>query len=177
MLTKDFLESLEEIVYDMTFEDGMVDDYCEKLSELDFDKTYKLIRKGNIVIIREFPLRDTLLPRTIAGVRLDKLNSYYVKFDGKMNQAHKYAERLLRLIEEYAKTPLDEREAEKRYYVKVADGSFGYLNYRDGDYGVFEKDNELKKTKFTRSEIAKYLGNDDDKLLDMYIERFCEEVE
>lgn len=165
MKTDSFLRCLESTVDEMN-EFG-----------LENGKSYRLRVGESYVAIEEHPVGREHVIRQAAWVSLVLFDRYSVTITNAMNESRMYVAELVDLIDEYAKTPLKKREAEKYYYVKVADGSFGYLNYRDGDYGVFEKDNELKKTKFTRSEIAKYLGTGDDKLLDMYIERFCEEVE
>lgn len=76
---------------------------------------------------------------------------------------HAYYE-LTKLIIEYAETPLAEREDDKKYYVKVFNNDFGYLNVnyvigraiasdREQDFGY--------QTQFTKSEIKQLKQRDD----------------
>lgn len=133
MKTDSFLRCLESVVNEMNewgTENG---------------KSYSVAVCSSSVVINQSPIGQKRTFRQVAYVSLNTFDSYEVTITNDMNESRMYAAELMDLIDEYAKTPLKRREAEKYYYVKVADGSFGYLNYRDGDYGVFEKDNELKK--------------------------------
>ena len=75
-----------------------------------------------------------------------------------------FSDDLYMILAELAVTPLDEREEEKKYYVKIFDNEFGYLNIdiSTGDItadGVCETD--TVKTKFTTKAIEQLKQRDD----------------
>ncbi|MGM9908019.1 hypothetical protein [Limosilactobacillus sp.] len=73
-------------------------------------------------------------------------------------------EGLSNLISEYLATPVDERQEEKKYTVRVAPGKFGLLNYNDGT-GVFMVDDILEDgawaTRFTHGKIEDFKKRND----------------
>lgn len=68
------------------------------------------------------------------------------------------------ILAELASTPLDKREEEKKYYVKIFDGELGYLNINIST-GMMTAGNvcetELFKTKFTNKAIEQLKQRDD----------------
>ena len=64
---------------------------------------------------------------------------------------------LTKLLIAYAETPLDEREEEKKYYVKVFNGDLGYLSIKPSTNVVTTNDinGNWYQTQFTRAEIEK----------------------
>ena len=70
---------------------------------------------------------------------------------------------LAKLIVEYAETPLDEREDEKRYYIKVFDIDAGYLNIKPSNKPItsFNFTGNWYRTEFTKSEIEQLKQRDD----------------
>ena len=67
--------------------------------------------------------------------------------------------KLLDLVVEYAKTPVEEREESKKYYLKLPemfDSDLGYVNYEKDDNCYFFSDmftTDLFQTQFTQEEI------------------------
>lgn len=75
-----------------------------------------------------------------------------------------FSNKLYMILSELAITPLDEREEEKKYYVKVFDGQLGYLNIyiSTGDITAGSMcETELFKTKFTNKAIEQLKQRDD----------------
>ena len=67
-----------------------------------------------------------------------------------------FSDDLYMILAELAVTPLDEREEEKKYYVKIFDNEFGYLNIdiSTGDIMAGSMDETgFFKTKFTNKAI------------------------
>ena len=68
------------------------------------------------------------------------------------------------ILAELAITPVDERVEEKKHYIKIFDGEFGYLNI-DISTGMMKADNVREfydiKTKFTDKEIEQLKQRDD----------------
>lgn len=108
---------------------------------------------------------------------------FYVVYDGKLRVAYvdgvnKYGlhadygaflnmpanDELFMILAYLAKTPLDERAKEKKYYVKVYDSGIGYLNINNftGKMSVnnISEDNSYK-TKFTDKEIEQLKQRED----------------
>lgn len=88
--------------------------------------------------------------------------------------------RLCNLIAEYLNTPLEEREDEKRWYIKFSDYAYSYLNLNQINGKYLIENRELPRnfqTKFTRSEIAGWAGTKNDEVIDWIIKKFGEEVE
>jgi len=75
-----------------------------------------------------------------------------------------FSNKLYTILSELAITPLDERVEEKKYYVKIFDGGFGYLNI-DISTGKIKTDNVREfddiKTKFTNKAIEQLKQRDD----------------
>lgn len=119
-------------------------------------------------------------------IRLDEDDLYEMLFMGyvtiKENESCSYtllanAEDFEKAYEEYSKEknnpetelyyithPDDEREDEKKYYVKVFKGVFGYLNVEydaDGLITYDRKQNNKYQTQFTKTEIAQLKRRDD----------------
>ncbi|MCC6117633.1 hypothetical protein LA430_14090 [Lactiplantibacillus plantarum] len=67
-----------------------------------------------------------------------------------------FSNKLYMIMAELAMTPLDEREEEKKYYIKIFDGELGYLNI-DISTGKMTAgsvcETEFFKTKFTNKAI------------------------
>ena len=77
-----------------------------------------------------------------------------------------FSRKLYMILAELAITPLDEREEENKYYVKIGDSIFSYLNI----YTVTNKtlmmvgdtcETKFIKTKFTNKEIEQLKQRDD----------------
>lgn len=75
-----------------------------------------------------------------------------------------FSSKLYMIMAELAMTPLDEREEEKKYYVKVFDGLLGYLNI-DISNGMMTAgsmgETDCFKTKFTNKAIEQLKHRDD----------------
>lgn len=75
-----------------------------------------------------------------------------------------FSNKLYMILAALASTPLAERVEEKKYYVKVYDGVFGYLkiNYFTGKMSISDKyESNGYKTKFTDKEIEQLKQRDD----------------
>lgn len=71
---------------------------------------------------------------------------------------------VFKILVELAVTPLDERVEEKKYYVKIFDGRYGYLNINIWNGMITlddERETEYVKTKFTDKEIEQLNKRDD----------------
>lgn len=103
---------------------------------------------------------DTIRVTYAGGIlaRIDKVKPYTL--DTKATFEVKHVKELFDLCVEYASTPIEEREEEKKYYLRLKDDfykiTYAYLtrDIRNGDYFSFGK-HELKDTqnKFTQKEI------------------------
>lgn len=125
-------------------------EFCEKVEELGFRTTHV-----NAYIYIENRMVDTC-------AMVNEYNCYEVNTD--MEDFYELEEEtkkeLFNLLVEYSSTPIKERKAKKRYYVKHkflmnVTGSF-YLNYKPEEKkyvlsGSLETDDY--KTKFTKQEI------------------------
>ena len=107
------------------------------------------------------------------GYKTVKMNSYIIVYDPdnmdeRVGAVNIYCERqlsisdafydLTKLLIAYAETPLDEREDEKKYYVKVFNQTNGFLNMNvENNLFVLDESYQSKpfKTQFTRAEIEK----------------------
>ena len=107
------------------------------------------------------------------GYKTVKMNSYIIVYDPdnmdeRVGAVNIYCERqlsiydaiydLTKLLIAYAETPLDEREDEKKYYVKVFNQANGFLNMNvENNLFVLDESYQSKpfKTQFTRAEIEK----------------------
>lgn len=92
------------------------------------------------------------------------------QFKAGLNYPDPLTPELFSLAVEYAKTPVDEREEEKKHYIRICDGLLGYLNIDTttnkmkvsdvyeiyNSYGV-----SLIKTKFTDKDIEELKLRDD----------------
>ena len=75
-----------------------------------------------------------------------------------------FSDKLYMILAELAMTPLDERKDEKKYFIKIFDGEFGYLNIDilTGNMMVYDKrETEFVKTKFTDQDIEQFKQRDD----------------
>lgn len=75
-----------------------------------------------------------------------------------------FSNKLYMILSELAITPLDEREEENKYYVKICGGSLGYLNIKTptNKMIVDSKDDACGiKTKFTDKAIKQLKQRDD----------------
>lgn len=75
-----------------------------------------------------------------------------------------FCNKLYMILAELASTPLDEREEEKKYYVKIFDGKAGYLNINIIDGGITTNsmyEDDAFKTKFTNKAIEQLKQRDD----------------
>jgi len=72
---------------------------------------------------------------------------------------------LAKLLVDYAETPLDEREDETRYYVKLFGGDRGYLNiysFNHDEAMISDREqNKSFKTQFTATEIEQLKQRND----------------
>lgn len=99
----------------------------------------------------------------VAYVRTNERYSVTVWFE-KYFPKLPFSNKLYMILSELAMTPLDEREEEKKYYVKVFDGQLGYLNIyiSTGDITAGSMcETELFKTKFTNKAIEQLKKRDD----------------
>ena len=69
-----------------------------------------------------------------------------------------FSDKLYIILAELAITPLDKREEEKKYYVKIFDGGLGYLNI---DISTGNMTAGSVKTKFTDKAIEQLKQRDD----------------
>lgn len=90
--------------------------------------------------------------------RVDKARAYTINTKAAFEV--KNAEELFDLCVEYARTPIEEREEEKKYYLRMSDGFYivcdKYLNFNKSakHYVLHSKhQNDSYKTQFTQKEI------------------------
>ena len=98
----------------------------------------------------------------VAWVKNDKRYSFYN--DENIFKKLPFSNKLYMILSELAITPLDERVEEKKYYVKVFDNEFGYLNIdiSTGEMNVSCKFVGLGyKTEFTNKDIEELKQRDD----------------
>lgn len=101
--------------------------------------------------------------REVAYVRTNERYSVTVWFE-KYFQKLPFSNKLYMILAELAMTPLDERVEEKKYYVKICDGWFCYLNIGvfNGTMSVVDKNERYGiKTKFTDKAIEQLKKRDD----------------
>ena len=75
-----------------------------------------------------------------------------------------FSDKLYMILAELAMTPLDERVEEKKYYVKIFNNEFGYLNIdiSTGNMMVYDgRETDFIKTKFTNKAIKQLKQRDD----------------
>ena len=99
----------------------------------------------------------------VAYVRTNERYSVTVWFE-KYFPKLPFSNKLYMILAELAMTPLDERVEEKKYYVKIFDGGFGYLNIHipNGDMTADNvRETSLVKTKFTDKAIEQLKKRDD----------------
>lgn len=134
-------------------------EFKNKISELGFyfetynnQKTYN----NQICIYSDFKLN-----KTVASVYTEVCFSIDLTYGGFDKLEHEQKEELFNLIVEYARTPVEEREEPKKYYLKhkwLTDngGSYNCLNfYVDENKYSIESDSDMYgfKTQFTQTEI------------------------
>lgn len=103
---------------------------------------------------------DTIRVTYDGGIlaRIDKVKPYTL--DTKATFEVKHVKELFDLCVEYARTPIEEREEEKKYYLRMSDGFYivcdEYLNFNKSakHYVLHSKhQNDSYKTQFTQKEI------------------------
>lgn len=75
-----------------------------------------------------------------------------------------FNDKLHSILSELARTPLDGRTDEKRYYIKIFNNAFGYLNIANltGNMMVYDnRETKFVKTKFTDKAIEQLKQRDD----------------
>lgn len=66
------------------------------------------------------------------------------------------------ILSELAMTPLSERVDEKKHFIHVLNGYYGYLNFVNGVFELGDNNNtDVFKTKFTDKEIEELKQRDD----------------
>lgn len=129
-------------------------EFIKKVEELDF-----YVEESNFGI-HIFEKNDKGICSFVSGTNVAALNTNFVSFR-KLEDNLK--QELLGLITEYAKTPIEDREEPKKYYLKIEidDQNFrceisGYLNKCKvgGRYTLSSKGESLNyQTQFTQAEI------------------------
>lgn len=96
----------------------------------------------------------------LAYIRKDKRFYVCTYFEFSEYLSEELQEKLYNLIDKYARTPLEEREEQERFYLKFAaltdNGDETYLNYYEADdsLGMFTRYQEFGfQTRFTQKEI------------------------
>ena len=91
----------------------------------------------------------TVSKEEFAGLVTNYLGFYRLDYNTKLQ--------LLNLLIKYAKTPIEDREEEEKYYLRqMGIGSWSFLNFNinSQEYGIAGKrDDYTYKTQFTQSEI------------------------
>nr|DAM08173.1 MAG TPA: hypothetical protein [Caudoviricetes sp.] len=65
-----------------------------------------------------------------------------------------FSNKLYMILSELAITPLDERVVEKKYFIHVLKGYYGYLNFVNDEFELSDNNNtDVFKTKFTDENI------------------------
>ena len=95
----------------------------------------------------------------VSYVRINE-RFYVGMIDGFENLPEELQAKLYYLMDEYARTPLDERETQQKFYLKFAplgdEGCFNYLNYNSSLNCIRLNDRyqtPMCKTQFTQKEI------------------------
>lgn len=117
----------------------------------------------------------------VVSVSKKKEDYFYYVVNSGMNLGGGEIASFIEKIMKYVTTPVTERESnefEKRWHIHIFEDYDEYLNrFGDGMLTLGNKvQNKTIQTKFTRSEIAKYLKTDDEKIIDWFIKRFGEEI-
>lgn len=104
----------------------------------------------NVILIR-LKSREVAL---IGKLQIFCVNTEYPSFN---NLPEELKEKLYNLIDEYTRTPIEDREEEQKYYLKHKwfTGDIVYLNFRFSEsYSLNDNNNtEYSKTQFTQAEI------------------------
>lgn len=124
-------------------------------------KTKELIKQveelGYEVNIRNGEMRISWCGKECVCIELEHQFGIYIYSRNLGNNAH----RLFAICMEYAKTPIDEREKEKKYYLRKKELEFyeatdKYLNFQVEEkfFGLLdESETDNYKTQFTQKEI------------------------
>lgn len=114
---------------------------------------------------------------------LFSINTSYAAFD---NLSEELQEKLYSLIDEYASTPIDEREEPQRFYFKSKikmDCDYYFLNFNKDDDCIENNDIEstdVYQTSFTQKEIDKIktrFGVTLSDYIQIPVDEYCEEDE
>lgn len=115
---------------------------------------------------------------------LFSINTSYAAFD---NLSEELQEKLYNLIDEYARTPLDEREEPQKYYLRFTAlteiGDCNYLNYCATEETIYLSNHITKivaQTQFTQKEIDEIKEKFGVTLSDFEqipVDEYCEEDE
>ena len=182
MKTKEFIRRVESIgyktvktdwyiniydKYNITEQVASVNIYAERqlsISDAFYDLAKLLIEYAETPLeeredYEERPYRgfipknpDDITSLSMARTKIMKVDDYQELYDNYMALKHDFAEIV------YDKYPLDEREEEKKYYVKVFNGDMGYLNVNHVASEFITSNREQTgpfQTQFTKSEIEK----------------------
>lgn len=101
--------------------------------------------------------------REVAYVRTNKRYSVTVWFE-KYFPKLPFSNKLYMVLSELAMTPLNERKENKKYYVKVFNNGFGYLNIdilNDNVVADTKSETDHIKTKFTIEAIEQLMQRED----------------
>lgn len=122
----------------------------------------KEVKRLGFTVKNDFELRIVIYNQemiTVAIVYSDRLFNINTAFDAFDMVEKDKKEKLIHLIVEYARTPVEERKEEKKYYLKhkwLSDSGRRYLNlYIDKNEYEINTDSNLAefKTQFTQAEI------------------------
>lgn len=93
------------------------------------------------------------------------INQYFISVSFENNfKKLPFSNKLYMILAELAMTPLDERKENKKYYVKVFNNGFGYLNIdilNDNVVADTKSETDHIKTKFTNEAIEQLKKRDD----------------
>ena len=98
------------------------------------------------------------------GACVSKNNQYSMNVGCPESMEMPKFDKVYEIVTELAMTPLDERVEEKKYYIKIFDGSHGFLNFNTIN-NRFNISDEVEfsdcQTKFTDKEIEELKQRDD----------------
>lgn len=156
---------------------SVMENYCDYLNEnsKSDEHEYEVNVTNEEIIITD---NNTFgFPR--AYVSETEMDKYEFTLTSDVEYDDYHVRKLIKALLKYSRTPLEQRKDEKRWYIHLVEDSEAYLNLdiKEDRYFISNKEEYRSyQTKFTRSEIEDWAGNDSDEVINLIINKFGEEV-